>query len=40
MGTYSDQAPLFMTGQYREPHFTPEEIRKHLESTMKFRPRA
>ncbi len=40
MGThYSDQAPLFMTGQYREPHFTPKEIRKHQESAMKFRPR-
>lgn len=37
---YRDQSPLFMSGQYREPHFTPEEVRKHMESSMMFYPTA
>jgi len=35
---YDDQAALFMAGQYREPHFLMEEIKKHMASAMIFLP--
>lgn len=35
---YDDQAPLFMTGQYREPHVTAKQISDHREHEMRFHP--
>lgn len=36
--SYGDQAPLFMTGQYREPRMTPDQIAAHKTHELIFRP--
>jgi acyl-homoserine lactone acylase PvdQ len=35
---YSDQAPLFMKGEYREPRLTTEQIAAHQQHELNFSP--
>lgn len=36
--SYGDQAPLFMSGRYREPRITPDQIAAHKMHEMRFLP--